>query len=100
MQTLKRFVSIALTSGLLPFLAGDVLHAEDIEGTIVRTLLLSEDTRLVGDVTCRVEGAACNRIRCTRHHAEPQRLHDDGTRQRHNGMQRRECNGRIWDQHE
>ena len=59
MLTLKRFVSIALTSGLLPFLAGDVVHAEDIEGTIVRTLLLSEDTRLVGDVTCRVEGAAC-----------------------------------------
>jgi parallel beta-helix repeat protein len=59
MLTLKRFVSIALTSGLLLFLAGDVLHAEDIEGTIVRTLLLSEDTRLVGDVTCRVEGAAC-----------------------------------------
>ena len=62
MGTLKRFVSIALTSGLLLFLVGDVLHAEDIEGTIVRTLLLSEDTRLVGDVTCRVEGAACIRF--------------------------------------
>ena len=60
----KRFVSIALTSGLLLFLAGDVLHAEDIEGTIVRTLLLSEDTRLVGDVatSCQVEGAACIRF--------------------------------------
>ena len=53
-STLKRFVSIALTSGLLFFLAGSVLHAEEIEGTIVRTLLLSEDTWLVGDVTCRV----------------------------------------------
>src|SRR5688572_22762121 len=57
----KRFVSIAVTSGLLFFLAGDV-HAEDIEGIIERTLVLSEDTRLVGDVTCRVEGAACIRF--------------------------------------
>ena len=54
----------------LPFLVGDVVHAEDIEGTIVRTLLLSEDTRLVGDVTCRVRGGRVYRIRCTRHHAE------------------------------
>jgi parallel beta-helix repeat protein len=59
MLKLKHFVSIALTGGLLFFLAADVLHAEDIEGTIVRTLLLTEDSRLVGDVTCRVEGAAC-----------------------------------------
>jgi hypothetical protein len=34
-------------------------RAEDISGTIVRTLVLSEDTRLVGDVTCQVTGAPC-----------------------------------------
>jgi hypothetical protein len=34
-------------------------RAEDIRGTIVRTLMLSEDSRLVGDVTCQVTGAPC-----------------------------------------
>ena len=34
-------------------------HAEDIRGTVVRTLMLSEDSRLVGDVTCQVTGAPC-----------------------------------------
>jgi hypothetical protein len=33
--------------------------AEDISGTIVRTLMLSENTRLVGDITCQVTGAPC-----------------------------------------
>jgi hypothetical protein len=33
--------------------------AEDISGTIVRTFMLSENTRLVGDVTCQVTGAPC-----------------------------------------
>jgi hypothetical protein len=33
--------------------------AEDISGTVVRTMMLSENTRLVGDVTCRVTGAPC-----------------------------------------
>jgi hypothetical protein len=36
-----------------------VAAAEDISGTISRTLLLSEDSRLVGDVTCEVTGAPC-----------------------------------------
>jgi len=34
-------------------------HAEDISGTIVRTLILSENSRLVGNVTCTVTGAPC-----------------------------------------
>jgi parallel beta-helix repeat protein len=34
-------------------------NAEDISGTVVRTLILSENTRLVGDVTCQVTGAPC-----------------------------------------
>jgi len=33
--------------------------AEDISGTVVRTLMLSENARLVGDVTCQVTGAPC-----------------------------------------
>ena len=33
--------------------------AEDIGGTIVRTLVLSENTRLIADVTCTVTGAPC-----------------------------------------
>lgn len=33
--------------------------AEDIKGTVTRTLVLSENTRLVGDVTCQVSGAPC-----------------------------------------
>ena len=40
---------------LLPPSAG----AEDIRGTIARTLIMSEDTRLIGDVTCAVTGAPC-----------------------------------------
>ena len=36
-----------------------VARAEDISGTIVRTLMLSENTRLVGDVTCTVTGGPC-----------------------------------------
>lgn len=34
-------------------------QAEDISGTIVRTFVLSENSRLVGDVTCQVTGAPC-----------------------------------------
>jgi hypothetical protein len=33
--------------------------AEDIRGVIVRTVLLSEDSRLIGDVTCNVTGGPC-----------------------------------------
>ena len=36
-----------------------VTEAEDISGTILRTLTLSENTRLVGDVTCNVTGGPC-----------------------------------------
>ena len=36
-----------------------VARAEDISGPILRTLILSEDTRLVGDITCNVPGGPC-----------------------------------------
>jgi len=48
---------VVVVCGLL-FTAPSV-RAEDIRGTIVRTLMLSEDSRLVGDVTCQVTGAPC-----------------------------------------
>jgi hypothetical protein len=51
MEKLRTFVLAGLVGGLLFLSAGEVLHAEDISGTIVRTLILSETTRLVGNVT-------------------------------------------------
>ena len=70
---LHRFVRAALVLGTLT-LSFETAHAEDIRGTIVRTLILSEDARLVGDVTCTVEGAACIAFGATRNHAVSQRL--------------------------
>jgi parallel beta-helix repeat protein len=58
LATLHRFVRAGLVGATLILSAG-IAHAEDIRGMIVRTLLLSEDTRLVGDVTCTVEGTPC-----------------------------------------
>jgi hypothetical protein len=43
----------------LPLAVGSVARAEDISGTVTRTLMLSENSRLVGDVTCQVTGAPC-----------------------------------------
>ena len=57
-MTIKRSVLAALVAGGLLVSSG-VASAEDISGTIVRTLVLSENTRLVGDVTCTVTGGPC-----------------------------------------
>src|SRR5437879_5277340 len=43
----------------LVLVTSSTARAEDIRGTILRTLMLSEDSRLVGDVTCQVTGAPC-----------------------------------------
>ena len=48
--------SIALVACIL---AAAPAAAEDISGTVVRTLILSENTRLIGDVTCTVTGGPC-----------------------------------------
>jgi hypothetical protein len=48
----------ALLAGVVLLMAASA-SAEDISGTIVRTLVLSENTRLVGDVTCTVTGGPC-----------------------------------------
>lgn len=45
--------------GLALLLSGGIASAEDISGIVTRTLVLSENTRLVGDITCRVPGAPC-----------------------------------------
>jgi hypothetical protein len=48
-----------LVLGVSLVLIAGTAAAEDISGTIVRTLLLSENSRLVGHVTCTVTGAPC-----------------------------------------
>jgi hypothetical protein len=58
MNAVKAFVSgglVAATCAVAPALA----NGEDIRGVIVRTLLLSENSRLIGDVTCNVTGGPC-----------------------------------------
>jgi hypothetical protein len=52
---------IPVVSGMVAafFLSAAVARAEDISGTIIRTLMLSENARLVGDVTCTVTGGPC-----------------------------------------
>lgn len=58
MTNIKGCLSTGLVVVVL-ILASGTAHAEDISGTIVRTLMLSENSRLVGDVTCTVTGAPC-----------------------------------------
>ena len=58
MKNVKRLVLAGLVGGAL-IVASGVADAEDISGVIVRTLMLSENSRLVGDVTCNVTGAPC-----------------------------------------
>src|SRR6185369_1696176 len=54
----KRIAVSVLASAAV--LAGSgIAHAEDLRGTVVRTLILSEDSRLVGDITCQVTGGPC-----------------------------------------
>lgn len=52
---------LSVVSGVMAafIMSAAVARAEDISGTILRTLLLSEDTRLVGDVTCNVTAGPC-----------------------------------------
>ena len=58
MMRVKRSVLAALVAGGL-IVPSAVASAEDISGTIVRTLVLSENTRVIGDVTCTVSGGPC-----------------------------------------
>jgi hypothetical protein len=45
--------------GLLVLLVTHTASAADIRGTISSTLVITEDSQLVGNVTCTVTGAAC-----------------------------------------
>ena len=67
MQTVKAFFVGALAGSAL-MLSATSAHGEDISGTIVRTLMLSENTRLIGDVTCNVTGPVY-RVWCSEHRA-------------------------------
>jgi hypothetical protein len=54
----RRWIVVAVMVGAV-FVRAGTAGAEDISGTIVKTLTLSEGSRLVGDVTCQVTGAPC-----------------------------------------
>ncbi len=58
MPTRKALALVAIASSVL-FASTGSARAEDISGTVTRTLMLSEDARLVGDVVCQVTGAPC-----------------------------------------
>jgi len=58
MKEVKALALVGLVGSAL-MVASGVANAEDISGVIVRTLVLSENTRLVGDVTCNVTAAPC-----------------------------------------
>lgn len=45
--------------GAVVFLFAQAASAADIRGTISTTLVITEDSQLVGDVTCTVTGAPC-----------------------------------------
>ena len=54
----EKLVQFACIVGVFHIWAGNV-RAEDISGTISTTLTITNDSKLVGDVTCTVTGAAC-----------------------------------------
>ena len=58
---MRKAKGILIAAGVLSavVIAPTAARAEDISGTIVRTFILSETSRLVGDVTCQVTGAPC-----------------------------------------
>lgn len=58
MVQVRRFPT-ARVAACVVLLSCGTARAEDISGTVVRTLMLSENTRLVGDVTCTVTGGPC-----------------------------------------
>src|SRR5262245_22459042 len=58
-MTLAKRIGLSGLASVAVLIGSGIAHAEDIKGTIVRTFVLSEDTRLVGDVTCQVTGAPC-----------------------------------------
>jgi hypothetical protein len=58
-MTLARRIGLSGLASVALLIGSGIADAEDIRGTIVRTLVLSENTQLVGDVICQVTGAPC-----------------------------------------
>jgi hypothetical protein len=58
MNYAQRVRLVVLATGAV-LLVSQAVRAEDIRGVIVRPLMLSENSRLIGDVTCQVTGAPC-----------------------------------------
>jgi parallel beta-helix repeat protein len=56
---MTRRMAVWFASLLALFTYTGSAHATDISGAIATTLTLSADSKLVGDVTCTVSGAAC-----------------------------------------
>jgi parallel beta-helix repeat protein len=58
MKRSKMFTPVALAASSLLLIAVSA-RAENISGTITTTRVITENSQLVGDVTCMVQGAAC-----------------------------------------
>lgn len=57
MSGTRRLLTIVSSLGIL--VIGSTAFAADIRGTVSSTLVITEDSQLVGDVTCTVSGAPC-----------------------------------------
>ena len=58
-MTHAKRIAVSVLASAAVLIGSDIVHAEDLRGTVVRTLILSEDSRLVGDITCQVTGGPC-----------------------------------------
>ena len=58
MKRSKMFTPVALAASSLLLIAVSA-RAENISGTITTTRVITENSQLVGDVTCMVQGASC-----------------------------------------
>ena len=58
-MTHAKRIAVSVLASAAVLLPSSIVHAEDLRGTVVRTLILSEDSRLVGDITCQVTGGPC-----------------------------------------
>ena len=58
-MTHAKRIAVSVLASAAVLIGSGIVHAEDLRGTVVRTLILSEDSRLVGDITCQVTGGPC-----------------------------------------
>ena len=62
-MTHAKRIAVSVLASAAVLVGSGIVHAEDVSGTVVRTLILSENSRLVGDITCQVTGAPCIAVR-------------------------------------